>query len=216
MATTKFKLSEQIQRIYARYLDKDNPSDVIDIREVKLLVEQTINKVLKAQVSEAFSVGMIDIPKCSLIEVTRTVTSDPTNSRAYITLPVIPLTLPLDMGIWSISAPTAVATPYIPIPAQDVLVFGTIASGTNVSYLEGQVGYYLQGTKIYFTKDITLSANGSISSVKVNLLASDFSQLTDTDLLPISPDTETAIIGEVLSIISNGKVSQAELNAKQE
>lgn len=215
MATTKFKLAEQIQRIYARFLDKDNPSDVIDIREVKLLVEQTINKALKAQVAEAFSVGMIDIPKCSLIEVTRTVTSDSANSRSYITLPAIPLTLPLDMGVWSIAAPTAAATPYIPIPAQDILVFGTIASGTNVSYLEGQVGYYVQGTKVYFTKDITLSANGSITSVKVNLLASDFSQLTDTDLLPISPDMETTIIEEVLTIIGSGKISQAEMAAKQ-
>jgi hypothetical protein len=215
MATTKYKLAEQIQRIYARFLDKDNPSDVIDIREVKLLVEQTINKVLKAQVAESFQLGLVDVPKCSLIEVTRTVTSDTANNRSYITLPVIPLTLPMDIGVWSISALTAAATPYIPIPAQDVLVFGTIASGTNVSYLEGQIGYYVQGTKVYFTKDITLSANGSITSVKVNILASDFSQLTDTDLLPITPDMETTIINEVLTVIGYGKISQAELAAKQ-
>lgn len=215
MATTKLKLSEQIQRIYARFLDKDNPSDVIDLREVKLLVEQIINKALKVQVAESFQAGLVDVPKCSLTEFTRTVTSDPTNSRAYITLPAVPLTLPLDLGVWSISATTATATPYIPIPAQDVLVFGTIATGSNVSYLEGQVGYYVQGMKVYFTKDITLSANGSITSVKVNLLTSDFSTLTDTDILPISPDLESAIIEEVLTLIGAGKVSQSELTAKQ-
>lgn len=215
MATTKLKLSEQIQRIYARFLDKDNPSDVIDIREVKLLVEQIINKALKVQVAESFQAGLVDVPKCSLTEFTRTVNSDSTNSRSYITLPAVPLTLPLDLGVWSISATTATATPYIPIPAQDVLVFGTIATGSNVSYLEGQVGYYVQGMKVYFTKDITLSANGSITSVKVNLLTSDFSTLTDTDILPISPDLESAIIEEVLTLIGAGKVSQSELTAKQ-
>lgn len=213
---TKFKLAEEIQRIYARFLDKDNPSDVIDIREVKLVLEQSLNKVLKLQVAESFKAGFVDIPRCNLIEYTCTVTSDSTNSRSYITLPSIPLTLPMDMGVWSISAPTAVATPYIPIPAQDILVFGTIASGTNVSYLEGQVGYYVQGKKVYFTKDITLSANGSISSVKVNLIVSDFDQLTDTELLPISPEVVTTVINEVLTVISNGRVAQAELGAQQQ
>jgi hypothetical protein len=212
---TKNKLAEEIQRIYARFLDKDNPSDVIDLREVKLILEQSINKVLKIQVAESFKAGLIDVPRCNIIEYTCAVTSDSANTRSYITLPVTPITLPLDMGIWSIAAPTAAATPYIPIPAQDVLVFGTIASGTNVSYLEGQIGYYVQGKKIYFTKDITLSANGSISSVKVNILAVDFDQFTDTEMLPISPEVVTAVINEVLTVISNGRVSQAELDTQQ-
>jgi hypothetical protein len=89
---TKNKLAEEIQRIYARFLDKDNPSDVIDIREIKLIVEQSINKVLKIQVADSFKAGMYDVPRCNLIQYTNTVTSDPTNSRSFITLPAIPLT----------------------------------------------------------------------------------------------------------------------------
>jgi len=208
---TKYKLAEQIQRIYARFLDRDNPSDVIDIREVKLVLEQSINKVLKLQVAESFRAGFIDIPRCNLIEYTCTVTSDSGNARAYIELPAVPLTLPLDMGVWSIASTTGALTPYIPIPAQDVLVFGTIATGNNVSYLEGQVGYYVQGKRVYFTKDITQVANGSITSVVVNLVVSDFDKFTDNELLPISPEVVTAIINEVLQTISNGKVAQAEL-----
>jgi hypothetical protein len=212
MATNKAILSEQIQRLYARFLDKDNPSDVISIPEVSLLVSQAINKILKLEVAESFKAGLVDIPKCSLIQYTATVVSESANNRSYIALPVIPLTLPLDMGIWSISASSAAMTPYIPIPAQDVLVF----QGANLSYLEGQIGYYVQGKKVFFTKDITLSANGSISSVILNILASDFSQLTDTDMLPISPEVESAVITEVLNIISAGRVSQAEMATQQE
>lgn len=212
MATTKYILAEQIQRLYARFLDKNNPSDVIDIREVKLLVNQSVNKVLKLQVADSFKAGMVDVPKCNLVEYTCTVTDETANNRSYITLPVIPLTLPMDMGIWSIAAATGAMTPYIPIPAQDVLVF----QGANLSYLEGKVGYYLQGKKVYFTKNITLTANGSVTSVIVNLLVSDFSQLSDTDMLPISPEVESAIIDDVLQIISNGRVSQAELASKQQ
>ena len=209
---TKAIISEQVQRIYARFLDKNNPSDVIDIREVMLLVSQAINKILKLEVAESFKAGLVDIPKCSLIQYTASVTADATNNRSFITLPVIPLTLPLDMGIWSISASGAAMTPYIPIPAQDVLVF----QGANLKYLEGQVGYYVQGKKVFFTKDLTLAGNGSISSVIINILASDFSQFGDNDMLPISPEVESAVITEVLNIISGGRVSQAEMASQQE
>jgi hypothetical protein len=210
--TTKNILAEQIQRLYARFLDKDNPSDVIDLREVKLLINQSINKVLKLQVADSFKAGMVDVPKCNLIEYTCTVTAETNNNRSYITLPAIPLTLPMDMGIWSIAAANGAMTPYIPIPAQDVLVF----QGANLSYLEGKIGYYLQGKKVYFTKNITLTANGTVTSVIVNLLVSDFGVITDTEVLPISPEVESAIIDDVLQIISNGRVSQAELASKQQ
>jgi hypothetical protein len=210
--TTKNILAEQIQRLYARFLDKDNPSDVIDLREVKLILNQSINKVLKLQVADSFKAGLVDIPKCNLLEYTCAVTADAGNNRSYITLPAIPLTLPMDMGIWSIAATTGAMTPYIPIPAQDVLVF----QGANLSYLEGKIGYYLQGKKVYFTKNITLAANGTVTSVVVNLLVMDFSQIGDNDVLPISPEVESAVIDDVLQTISNGRVSQAELASKQQ
>ena len=210
--TTKSLLSEQIQRIYARFLDKENLSDVIDTREINLLMNQSINKVLKLQVADSFKAGLVDVPKCNLLEYTCAVTADAGNNRSYITLPAIPLTLPMDMGIWSIAAATGAMTPYIPIPAQDVLVF----QGANLSYLEGKIGYYLQGKRVYFTKNITLTANGTVTSVIVNLLVIDFSQIGDNDVLPISPEVESAIIDDVLQTISNGRVSQAELASKQE
>jgi hypothetical protein len=209
---TKAIIAEQIQRIYARFLDKENLSDVIDTREINLLMNQSINKVLKLQVADSFKAGLVDVPKCNLLEYTCAVTADAGNNRSYITLPAIPLTLPMDMGIWSISAATGAMTPYIPIPAQDVLVF----QGANLSYLEGKIGYYLQGKRVYFTKNITLTANGTVTSVIVNLLVMDFSQIGDNDVLPISPEVESAIIDDVLQTISNGRVSQAELASKQE
>jgi hypothetical protein len=210
--TTKNILSEQIQRLYARFIDKENLSDVIDTREINLLMNQSINKVLKLQVADSFKAGMVDVPKCNLLEYTCAVTADAGNNRSYITLPAIPLTLPMDMGIWSIAAATGAMTPYIPIPSQDVLVF----QGANLSYLEGKTGYYVQGKKVYFTKNITLAANGTVTSVVVNLLVSDFSQIGDNDVLPISPEVESTIIEDVLQTISNGRVSQAELASKQQ
>lgn len=214
--TTKYRIAEQVQRLYARFLDKDNPSDVIDIREVILLVRQSLNKVLKLQVAESFKAGEYDVPKCNLLQYSCTTVSQSANTRAYIELPAIPITLPMDMGVWSIAAPNSALAPYLPIPSQDVLVFGTVANGTNVSALEGQIGYYVQGKRVYFTKDITTEANGSITSVNVNLLVADFDAITDTEMLPISPEVESAVIDDVLQSVSNGRVSQAELAVKQD
>ena len=210
--TTKQKIATQIQLIYSRFVDKGNESDVIDIREITLLVEQAINVILKLQVAESFKAGLVDVPQHCLIQYPCAVTSDPTNNRSYITLPAVPLDLPMSMGIWSISAPNSPLRPYIPIPAQDLLVF----QGTNVSWLEGQVGYSISGKKIYFTKDITLSPNGSISTVNVELLVMDFSKFSATEYLPISPEVESSIISSVLEQIGNGRISQAELEAKKE
>jgi hypothetical protein len=44
----------------------------------------------------------------------------------------------------------------------------------------------------------------------------DFGQFGDNDMLPISPEVESAIIDDVLQTISNGRVSQAELASKQQ
>jgi hypothetical protein len=210
--TTKNRIAEQVSRIYARFVDKENVSDILDLREVRLLVEQSMNKVLKIQTSEYFKAGSYEIPRSALITKACAVVSEsPGLNRAYITLPAIPLNLPLDMGIWAITAPSQPLAPYIPLPAQDVIVF----QGTNVSYLENQIGYYLQGKRVYFTKDITLTANGTVTSVNVQLLVMDFREFADDEMLPISPEVEMDVINDVMVTLSNGKVAQAELQSEK-
>lgn len=208
--TTKAKISEEVQRIYSRYLDKGNESDVVDIREIYLFVEQALNSALKIQAAESIKVGIYDIPKCNIINYTSTVVSDSANNRAYFELPAIPINLPNDMGLWSVSANGKALSPYIPIPAQDVLVF----QGTKLSQLEQHIGYYISGTKVYFTKDITLPVNGSVTSVNVQIYVSDWSKFSDNEMLPISPEIESLVIASVLEMMSNGRVSQIELNSK--
>jgi len=210
--TTKNRIAEQISRIYSRFIDKENISDILDLREVRFLVEQSLNKVLKIQTAENFKAGSYEIPRASLLTKSCPVTSEsPGLNRAYITLPAIPLNLPLDMGIWAITAPSQPFAPYIPLPAQDVIVF----QGTNVSYLENQIGYYLQGKKVYFTKDITLTTNVTVTSVDVQLLVMDFRELADDEMLPISPEVEMDVINDVMLTLSNGKVAQAEVQSEK-
>lgn len=214
MATTKKKLAEGIQRIYARYADKENIDRSIDSREIKIIIEQAMNRILKAQTFERFRDGYIDIPRCNVIKYTGlTVTADGT--RSYTTLPAIPISLPMDMGVWQINPTSAPHSAYIPIAAQDWAVMGVSylngnqTDGINTSYLEQQVGYYVEGKRIYFTSDI------SAVTVDIHLLVSDLSQLGDNDVLPLSPEYELDVIQEVFRTLGLGQISQAEIAANE-
>jgi hypothetical protein len=217
MATSKKKLAEEIQRIYARYADKENIDRSLDSREVKLMIEQAMNKVLKAQTFERFRDGYVDIPRCNLIKYSGiTISADASNNRSYAELPALPISLPMDMGVWQINATGSPHVAYIPISAQDWAVMGvgytngTQSDGLNASYLEQQTGYYVEGKRIYFTKDIS-----SQSTVDIQLLVSDLSQLTDNDVLPLSPEYEADVIQAVLQMIGLGQISQPEKVANE-
>ena len=86
-------------------------------------------------------------------------------------------------------------------------------AGINSSYLEQQTGYYIEGKRVYFTKDIKTAG---VNNVDITLLVSDMSKFSGTDLLPVSPEIESQVIQEVLAQVSNGRISQQELAAKHE
>ena len=225
MATNKNKIVEQIQRNYAIYIDRDNiegTNESLDSRELVILVEQAINKILKVQTFERFQEGYVDIPRCNLILYEdQAVTADATNYRAYVDLPAIPLSLPNDMGVWQINNTASPYSPYIPISSQDFAVMrvgydssnNNQNAGINSSYLEQQTGYYIEGKRVYFTKDIKTAG---VNNVDITLLVSDMSKFSGTDLLPVSPEIESQVIQEVLAQVSNGRISQQELAAKHE
>jgi hypothetical protein len=196
MSTTRKKIREQVQIEYGRYLEKDGFNDNVDVRVIDLHVEQAINRLLKVQVLESVKRGNIEVPTCNIITYTLTPASN------AVTLPVVPINLPLDMGIWSVALASAPETPFIPINNAFAMVYG----GTNVAYLEGQIGYKVKGHVISFTSTVS-------ATVDVDILVSDFSETSETDLLPVSPELEVEIIRSVLETLSSGTFAQAELNS---
>lgn len=198
MASARKKIREQIQLAYSQYVDKNGFDDELDVRIIDLYVEQSINRLLKVQVIQNLKSGNIEIPSCNIIEYTLTPAAN------KVTIPVVPMSLPMEMGIWKVSLSSAPAVAFIPINTTMSNVYG----GTNVDYIEGQTGYTVKGNVISFTKSVT-------TSVLVELLVSDFQTTGLEDLLPISPDLEADIITDVLDRVSQGKISQPELNVKQ-
>jgi hypothetical protein len=195
MATNRRKIREQVQLLYGQFLDKNGFNDNIDIRLIDLHVEQSINKLLKVQVMQNLKNGSVEIPACSLITYNLTVTSN------RVVLPAIPIDLPLGMGVWNVILPSGKYA--VPIPKGFISLLGdTIASG-----LEGQTGYVATRNEIAFKSAVT-------GQVSVEVLVSDFATTGESEILPLSPDLELEVITMVLGIISEGKFSQLELNAK--
>lgn len=197
MPTTKRKIAEQVQRIYARYVDRENISPVVYKEEIMLMIEQGINSVLQAQTMEAKRINRCDIPQSSLVKYSVAV------SGTTATLPAFPINLENDMGVWEIIDPNTPLVTFIPIPSQ----MAKVMQGTIVQNLEDQIGFYRYGDKIHF-----LTAPG-VTPVDIYLLVSDLSQLGENDPLPLAANQEYDVIVKALQLLGLGAFSQQELGS---
>jgi hypothetical protein len=84
---------------------------------------------------------------------------------------------------------------FIPIPSGQ---FNFLQSQPLISDLLGQVGYEVRGKEVYFTKDLT-TQSPKIENVDVQLIVMDFTQFTDSELIPIDADTEAKVIEAVVA-----------------
>lgn len=193
MATTKKKIAEQVQRML-----KGNPiiSARVHINDIKLLVEQTANQLLKA---DHFSVNVPEgdtIPNnCMIFTYDNVPVVAYKTTRSKATLPSIPISLPRNLGVLHVSKTDSIDEPFIPIPSS---LYGIVKPQDLLGDLSGLIGYEVVGKDIIFTKNLT---SIPVLSVFIRLVGVDLSQLTDYELLPLSSDMEAQIITTVYNIL---------------
>ena len=203
--TTIAKLSEQISRIYARYIDKENPNTIVDKREIKLLVVDAIHTILGAKLASQSAKGFVDIPE-ALIATYTNITVNNASSVYTCTLPAQPVASTGDMGIYEVFG-TDELSPYIPIPKQIMKVM----QGTDLGVLESKIGYFRSSNdKIRFTADPT------VSTVTMRLIINDISKYSDTDILPLPADYNLQVIELVLKTLGLGVGAIQEFNVEQQ
>lgn len=192
MATTKYKISEQVLRLL-----KGHPtaSSRIQIQDVMLLVEQVANKALKA---DYFQVNLPEgdtiPPNCMVFSYDAIpVTTYKTVSKA--SLPSIPINLPRNMGVLHISKTDDINNPFIPIPAS---TYGIIKPQVLLGDLSGLIGYEVVGKDVIFTKDLP---GLNVNNVYIRMVGLDLSQLSDYDLLPLSSDQEAVVVSEIYKML---------------
>lgn len=193
--TTTGQITAQIKRLLV-----GNPSYNIEIKnvEIKTLVVQTINAALKTEKLSSYTSLWDNIPNGVMIATYSNIHVQSYGKRSLSTLPCYPINLPKNMGIWNVSDENFPDIPFIPISSGRWGIVNTMSYLPNLS---GLIGYENEGLNIIYTSDITKKYPSPVTGVRVKLLISDISTLTEDDFLPIPADMEASIINQVFNTI---------------
>lgn len=181
--TTRNKISEQAEREYMRSFDREDLKPKIERRQVNLLVDQCANTLLGLQMQQETRIGVVDVPTCMIATYTGITATQTTPYTAV--LPAFPIQLPLDMGVWAVRSSAGLA--YIPIKTDFWDLVGSLDEGL----LEDQVGFYVRGKTVTFTRIPT-------ATVDMELLIVDPALLGPYDPYPIPADMESKIVDMVV------------------
>jgi hypothetical protein len=124
------------------------------------------------------------------------------NGKSKATLPIKPLKLPRNMGIWAIYPQYDVNVDVYDLDKEFIpLQMGQgslLKSQPLINDLMGQVGYENFGMDVIFTKDLkSLFPNIKLA---MRLAIMDISMYGDYDPLPILPEQEWQVINEVYKL----------------
>lgn len=193
MATTRYKIIEQIRRLLA---GNAVISSRVQNGDVRLLVEQVANKLLK---TEYFSVNMPSgdtvPPNCMIYTYESVPVTTYKTTKSICTLPSMPINLPKNMGVFHVSKTDSIDEPFIPIASG---MYGIIKVQDLLGDLSGLIGYEVFGSKIVFTKNLP---GLGVNNVFIRLVGVDLNTVDDYTILPISSDMEADIVNTVYAML---------------
>lgn len=189
---TIYRLAEECFRL----IEGGNPAvaSSISINELKIACGQVINQLLKVEYLQINSkIGEV-IPNGSVLGL-YTVPVTKYKDRSQASLPIKPIKLPRNMGVFSIFPEDEPDKEFIPLQMGQ---YSLIRSQVGFNDLLGQVGYEVYGDKVIFTKDLTIPRE--TVNVNMRLVVMDIAAYGDFDILPILPEMEIQVKQEVYKL----------------
>lgn len=197
--TTKYRIAEQVVRLLS---GGNIPTAAkVKIPEVKIAVEQVLNKLLKMEYLSLNIPSMEMIPNGASVATYDNILIVQFGTKSKSTLPAMPLKLPRGIGVYQIFDPTNPDCQFIPLEMGQL---GLLKSQPLINNLLGQVGYEWYGMDIVYTSDLT---QATPVYVTMRLVVLDISQYSDYDILPIPSDMEWDVIQEVYKLFSTEQIS---------
>lgn len=175
-----------------RSYDREDLKPKVERRQTMLLVDQVANAMLALKMREEARVGTVNIPTCALALYSAIAATQVTPFVAN--LPVVPMQLDMDMGVWSIKSSAGLA--YIPIRTE----FWDLMAAQDEGLLEDQVGFFVRGRKVYFTRIPT-------ATVDMELLIVDPALLGEYDPYPIPADMEILVVQRVVELLKSSPLA---------
>jgi hypothetical protein len=196
-AVTKYILAEQALYIIAGGFP--DTSEAVQLVDMYPAIEQIVNTLLKTQ---QFSVNMPNgetIPENLLIGIYEDIAVtglgyDILKSKA--TLPIQPIGLPKNMGVYQIYDARYPDSPFIPIQAGQTALLRT---DVLLSDFLGQVSYEVKGRTIFFNRNLPLYG---VNTVTIELIVMDISLYNETDTLPIPADMQGLVVQQLVQRFS--------------
>ena len=118
--------------------------------------------------------------------------------KGQITLPTMPIDLPMGMGVWRVYDPKSPFTNYIPLSAGQFDLMNSISHTNMNNVLASETAYeWFDYQTLLFNQSVATLPD----TVSVQLVVTDMDKLSDTDLLPIPADYEEVVIDEVYKLL---------------
>lgn len=189
MPTTKKILSDQL--LYKLSGGNPDGSFPIDERDVWKSVEQIVNGLFKLHhFDTTLNVGET-IPEAAMLATYEDITVTSSGEKSYALLPVTPIYLPKNMGIFLVYDPKYPEIPFIPLQRGQR---GLLRTDELLNDTLGLISYEPKNDRVIFSKDITTL---EVPVVTMELCVLDMSQYGINDYLPIPADYEAQIIKEL-------------------
>lgn len=199
------RLSEEISRL----LEGADPSATVSLNELKISIGQVVNSLIKAEHFEVNEKMGEKIPNGAALGTYENITPvSTTNRRSKATLPIKPLKLPRNMGIFQVFMSDYPDMEFIPLQMGQR---GLLLSQPMINDVLGQVAYENYGIELHFNKDLPLLYPDK--DLTMRLVVMDVSTLDDYDTLPISPEQEWQVKQEVWKLYSQKPIPDSLIDA---
>ena len=113
-----------------------------------------------------------------------------------ITLPVTPVALPRNMGVYHVSRLNDISDGFVPLQTGQLAL---IKGERLISDLLGQVGYEVVGNDVIFNKDLTTEDG---TTIYLRLVVFDINSFDDYTNLPLPADMESSIVQDCFKLFS--------------
>lgn len=191
--TTKYKISEQVLRLYT---GGDPSIAALKREEVEELINQVVNSLLKTDILSVNMPTGETIPAGYVIAIYENILVEKWNNRSRAKIPVTPVALPKDIGMYHVGPAGDISEFYVPVlPGYHAL----IRTNSILNNLNGRIGYTRSDNFIYFTRDITVQ-NTDVK-VDMHIVCMDVRKYGNYDVLPIPADMEATVIEKVLGLL---------------
>lgn len=189
---TKTYVSDQVlYRLYGGIYDVSSPVQPEDVWKA---LEQKVNSLFKLRYIDTTLPSGETIPDGAMIATYEGVTvTGLDNGTSKALLPVIPISMLKNMGIYLVYHADYPDFPFIPIQRGQRALMRT---DEILNDFFGQISYEPKNNYILFSKDITLFG---LTAVTIELCVLDMSLYSEMDVLPIPSDYESQIVNELVA-----------------